>query len=76
MGQVTHVNCDKRRQKRQAKGADSRVARGPLRTGRATFTTSGSSNHPKDTLSQVTHSSIGFLPVNGLPIRLRLGSGC
>jgi hypothetical protein len=31
---------------------------------------------PKDTLSQVTNSSIGFVPVDGIPIGLLLGSVC
>src|SRR5881398_451228 len=31
---------------------------------------------PKDTLSQVTNSSIGFAPVDGVPIGLLLGSVC
>src|SRR5258706_1485564 len=31
---------------------------------------------PKDTLSQVTHKSVGFLPVDSVPIRLCLGSVC
>lgn len=31
---------------------------------------------PKDPLSQVTNSPIGFLPVDGLPIGLFLGSVC
>jgi len=31
---------------------------------------------PKDTLSQVTHNPMGFLPVDSIPIRLRLGSIC
>src|SRR5712691_13500223 len=31
---------------------------------------------PKDTLSQVTHNPMGFLPVDSIPIRLRLSSVC
>ena len=31
---------------------------------------------PKDAVSQITHSPIGFAPVSGVPVGLRLGSVC
>jgi hypothetical protein len=31
---------------------------------------------PKDPLSQVTNSPIGFLPIDGIPVGLLLGSVC